>query len=175
EAANLLQLSIYYIIDTGVGKTDIAPLNSHKQNWALDDYMKYHIKERKAGFKELSNFVELDPDIPVRSALVLVSAGGKRDTSAIREGRVDVSNIDQGEEIAEFLMWLKQYYERAYSESVAQVVKLMFNAEGFEVELLKKKIEDQPRSLVKCINRKQYREMFLDIYNYKLSVNRLTL
>lgn len=175
EAAKSLRIPIYYITDSGVGKTDIGALNSNKKNWSLEDYVNFHTKENKPGFKELSNFMALYPGMPVSSALTLLSSGGKRDTAAIRDGRVDVSNIDQAEEIAEFLLWLKEYYEQAYSDSVVQVIRKMFGAEGFDVEYLKKKIADQPRSLVKCINRKQYQEMFLEIYNYKLSINRLSL
>ncbi|WP_286768166.1 MULTISPECIES: ParB/RepB/Spo0J family partition protein [Sphingobacterium] len=175
EAAKLLKVPVYFIKDTGVNKTDIATLNSNKKNWSLIDYINFHTEEGKPGFKALHNFMSLYPMLPVSSALSLLSTGGRHDTAAIREGSVDVNNADQAEEIAEFLVWLHPMYDSAYSGSVASVIRRMFNAEGFDQELFKSKIQGQPRSLVKCINRKQYLEMFLEIYNYKLSLNRLTV
>lgn len=175
EAAKLLKVQVFYIKDAGINKTDIAALNSNKKNWSLVDYINFHTEEGKPGFKELRNFMALYPKLPVSSALSLVSTGGRHDTAAIREGSVDVGNVDQAEEIAEFLTWLHDMYDAAYSGSVAGVIRTMFNAEGFDQELFKTKIQGQPRSLVKCINKKQYLEMFLEIYNYKLSLNRLTI
>lgn len=175
EAARQLGVPIYYIVNDSVGKTDIAALNSNKKNWSLVDYINFHTKENRPGFKRLQEFMELYPMMPVSSALTLLSGNGRHDTAAIRQGHVDVSNADQAEEIAEFLLWLRPYYDAAFSNSVAHAIRQMFDAEGFEVDFFKKKIEQQPRSLVKCINRKQYQEMFLEIYNYKLSINRLSL
>ncbi|WP_336834392.1 ParB/RepB/Spo0J family partition protein [Sphingobacterium siyangense] len=175
EAAKLLKVPVYFIKDTGVNKTDIATLNSNKKNWSLIDYINFHTEEGKPGFKALHNFMSLYPMLPVSSALSLLSTGGRHDTAAIREGSVDVNNVDQAEEIAEFLSWLHPHYDSSYSGSVASVIRKMFNAEGFDQELFKSKIMGQPRSLVKCINRKQYLEMFLEIYNYKLSLNRLII
>lgn len=173
-AAKFLGVPIYYIIDNLISKSDIAALNSNQKNWSLEDYIKYHSKEGIASFNILDRFLKDHPAIPISGALTLLSESGARDTKAIREGFVDTSNIDQANKIAEFIKWLLDIYPCATLSNTIQALRDIFSLEGFDVDIFKSKILGQPRSLVKCINRKQYLDMFLEIYNYKQSKNRIT-
>lgn len=173
-AAKTLGLPIYYIIDNHINKSDIAALNSNQKNWTLEDYIKFHSKEGKPSFKILDRFLKDHPTIPISGALTLLSGSGTRDTKAIREGFVDTSNIDKANRIAEFITWLMEIYPCASLSNTIQAIRDIFSLEGFDVEVFKSKILGQPRSLVKCINRKQYLDMFLEIYNYKQSKNRIS-
>lgn len=175
EAAKDLGVEIWYMVDEDISKSDISHLNSNKKNWTLIDYVNFYTVEKRRGFATLSKFIAEHPQIPVSSAIGLLNPYGRRNTKEVMEGYLDVSNIVQAGEIAEFLRWLRNHYEFAYNGSVISVIRQMYDNVNFDVEYLKEKILGQPRSLVKCVNARQYREMFLDIYNYKLSVNRLTL
>ena len=93
----------------------------------------------------------------------------------MQAGVINVANIEMAERVASFLKWLRNHYDATYQGSVIGVIRKMFEHPDFDEELFKRKIEEQPRSLVKCVNARQYREMFLEIYNYKLSVRRIDL
>jgi len=170
-----LKVPVWYVVDDGIGKTDIAALNSNKKNWSLMDYINYHTIEKRPGFNVLSKFLAEHPKIPISAALALLDPDGIRNTKAVMDGHANVMNIRQAEEIACFLKWLYNVYPLAYNGTVVGVIRQFFDHPDFDPEYFKQKILDQPRSLVKCINTRQYREMFLEIYNYKLSVNRIDL
>lgn len=175
EAAKQLKLPIYYITDGNVNKSDIAALNTNKKNWAIQDYINFHCVEKRPGFNTLAKFITNHPNIPISSVVQLLSPASRRNMEEIKNGFVDVSNLDMAEKIAAFLKWLRNHFEYAYSGMVIQAIRKMFEYEGFDPEYLMQKIEGQPRSVVKCVKTSHYLDMFLDIYNYKLSTNRLTI
>lgn len=175
EAAKELKVPVYYIVDTTVSKSDISHLNSNKKNWSLMDYINFYTVEKREGFGVLSKFLSEHPNIPVSAVIALLNPSGRREAKAVMEGILDVGNLSMANRIADFLRWLRNHYEFAYNSTVISVIRQMFEHQDFDLEFFKQKIEGQPRSLVKCINAKQYREMFLEIYNYRLSVNRLEI
>ncbi|OOG19157.1 hypothetical protein BWD42_04200 [Sphingobacterium sp. CZ-UAM] len=175
EAARAMEVDIYYMVDSSISKSDIADLNSNKKNWSVMDYINYYTVEKKPGFGVLSKFIANHPAIPVSAVISLLNPFGIRDSENLKKGYVDVSNEAKANEIAGLLKWLRNHYDGAYNGSVIKVIREMYEHPDFKVELFEKKILDQPRSLVKCVGFKQYKEMFLEIYNYKLSKNKVEL
>lgn len=175
EAARQLGVDIYYIVDDGISKGDISHLNSNKKNWTLMDYINFHTVEKRSGFSTLSRFLSENPMIPTSAAIALLDPNGRRNSKDVMAGYVDTSNIEQAKRIAEFLRWLRNHYDLAYNSTVISVIRQFFDNPDFDAEFFKEKILDQPRSLVKCVNARQYREMFLEIYNYRLSANRIQI
>lgn len=175
EAAKRLKTFIYYVIDETIRNIDISALNSNKKNWALIDYINFYTIEKRPGFGELSKFIANHPAIPLVSALALVNAEGRKNTREVMEGFVRVDNVEQAEKVAAFLKWLRNIYDDAFKGSVIRVVRELFDHPNFDEARFKSKIEDQPRSLVKCVDYKQYKEMMLEIYNYNMSKNRIEL
>lgn len=86
EAAEQLKVPIYYVVDDGIKKTDIALLNSNQKNWSVMDYINYWTVEKAPGFDVLSRFIFTYPFIPASTCLQLLSADGSRDTKALRQG-----------------------------------------------------------------------------------------
>ncbi|MDX3913741.1 MAG: ParB N-terminal domain-containing protein [Pseudosphingobacterium sp.] len=175
EAAKQLGLEVYYIQGNDLKKQDIADLNSVKKNWSMMDYVNYYTVEKAPGFNVLSKFLNDYPEINVSSAVKMISMDGHSNSKGVRDGKIDVRNIEHAYRVARFLKWLRNYYDYAYNSSVMDIISTLFEKEGFDEEYFKSKILDQPRSLTKCINRHQYKEMFLEVYNYKLSKNRLDI
>lgn len=175
EAAKALNVPVYYIVDGSVNNSDISALNSNKKNWQMMDYINFHAVEKRPGFNVLCKFLAEHPDIPASAALALLDPDGIRNSKAVMAGQVNVMNLEQAERIAGFLKWLRNFYDYAFNGTVISVIRKMFDHGDFDEAYFRDKIEGQPRSLVKCINARQYREMFLEIYNYKLSVNRIEL
>src|SRR5690606_27736796 len=122
EAAKQLKLPIYYITDGNVDKSDIAALNTNKKNWAIQDYINFHCVEKRPGFAVLAKFISNHPNIPISSAVQLLSPSGRRNMDDIKNGHVDVANLNMAENIAAFLKWLRNHFEFAYSGMVIQAI-----------------------------------------------------
>ena len=93
----------------------------------------------------------------------------------ISEGYIDIDEIESAKEVLNLCNWLGNHCKFYYANKFVFAVRLLHSAEGFNIDTFKEKISMQPRSLVPCINTKQYAEMLLEIYNYKLSLNRLEI
>ncbi|WP_129714646.1 ParB N-terminal domain-containing protein [Pedobacter sp. SYP-B3415] len=172
-AAEALGVPIYFVIDNQVGKQDIAAINSNAKNWNTMDYINYWTIEKRNGFDRLSAFLSENPLIQPSTALMLLSSDGRRNIPALREGVVDVSNYAFAKDVAGILKEYRNYIDFAYDRNFVLAVITMLNTHGYDHEIMKGKIELQPRSLVKCINHKQYVEMLKEIYNYKAQKSRL--
>src|SRR5690606_14115703 len=92
-AARLLGVPVYWEQDDAISKEDIAMLNSNKKNWALLDYIKFHTEEGVTGFDVLSEFIQRNPEMRATTAIKLLSSTGRRITSEIRAGKIDVENL----------------------------------------------------------------------------------
>lgn len=177
EAAEQLGLAIFYVIDDNIAKADIALLNSNQKNWSVMDYVNYWTVEKAQGFDVLSRFIFTYPFIPPSSCLQLLSADGSRDTKALRQGGVNVANYGMAVKVAECAKWFQNFNVAfAFSRDFILSLRCLFANPYFDEDKLRRQVEKQPRSLVKCINLRQYTEMLLEIYNYQVhEQNRLKL
>lgn len=173
EAATRMGLEIFYIVDSQVSKVDIATINSNAKNWTVMDYINYWTIEKAPGFDKLSHFLNDHPLIPPSSALLMLSADGKRDLAGLKNGFVDATGYPEACEIANILKYFRNYADFAYDRNFILAVITCVQVDGYDHDTMKAKVEMQPRSLVKCINRKQYVEMLEEIYNYRSHKARL--
>lgn len=169
EAAKELKLPIHYIMsEDAFDGTEIQQLNSVSKNWSNADYLAYWTVRKAPGFNVLSKFVNQNPAIPFTSAMQLLSSSFDRDTAAFKNGHVDVSNLNYAEEIAEQLKdYRNRGYEIVYNSKFITALHKANEAEGYEHSKMMRKLDMQPRSLVKCVNVKQTIMMLEEIYNYK--------
>ncbi len=173
EAATRLGLPIYYIIDAAVNKADIAAINSNAKNWDIVDYVNYWTIEKKPGFDKLSAFISQFPNIPISTALLMCSSAGARDYEALRQGYVNVDNYQQACEIAEILKFYRNIFDSTYERNFVLAVIASVKTPGYDHEAMKKKLEYQSRSLVRCVSKKQYLEMLEEIYNHSVGKHRI--
>lgn len=174
EAAKILQLPIWYNMDSNVSEDDIASINSNSKNWSQIDYINYYTIKKKPGFDKLSSFLSEHPLIKTSTALSLLSADGFRDSKALYNGKVNVMNYPFAIKVAETLKFFRNYFEHSYDGKFILALSKLINHPDYNFERLKSQVDMQPRSLVRCIDKKQYFEMLLEIYNYKASKNRLS-
>lgn len=165
EAAETLGVPIFYIIGAEVTKHDLSDLNSVKKNWSVLDYINYWSVEKAPGFDVLSKFLSEHSQIPASTAMMLLSVDGKRDTRALKEGKSDVGNIAQAEQIALFLKSFRNIIDWAYDRSFVMAIQRLVDSGKYDHAVMLKKLENQSRSLVKCVNVKQYIELLEEIYN----------
>lgn len=165
EAAEKLKTPIYYIVDSTVSKKDLSDLNSVKKNWGVLDYINFWTIEKAPGFDVLSKFLSEHSQIPPSTAMMLLSADGSRNTNALKEGVVDVDNIAKAQEIAQILKYYRNIIDWAYDRSFVLAVNRLVESGKYDHATMEKRMETQTRSLVKCINTKQYIELLEEIYN----------
>jgi len=174
EAAKILKLPIWYNMDGNVSKDDIASINSNSRNWSQLDYINYWTIEKKAGFDKLSSFLSEYPEIKPSTSIMLLSSDGVRNSKELQKGFVNVLNYNIAVEIANKLKFFSNIFEYTYdSKFITALAKLMSHPD-YSFEKLKTQVEMQPRSLVRCIDKKQYLEMLLEIYNYRASSKRIS-
>lgn len=175
-AAQILQVEIFYIEST-VDRRDISVLNSNQKNWNAMDYINYYTVEHVDAFMQLSRLMNKYPQMSLSALLTLSSSENRRSLPELKEGHLDVLNINEAIEICEYIKDLANTFEYTFVYDSRFPLALMkaFGSENFDPETLKKKIEAAPRSFVKCHTVKQYMEMIQEVYSRSMSKNMIKL
>lgn len=169
QAAKLLQVPIFYVVSDTIKEDDIHRINSNAKNWQTMDYINYWTVKKQPGFQILSSMVNRYPAVPLTSMLQLLSCDFKRDVKALRNGYVDISMKDRAEEVIAMLSDYRNRFgfEGTYTGAFISAIAHISEIDGFEHAEMMRKLEMQPRSLVKCVNIKQYKLLLEEIYNHR--------
>jgi hypothetical protein len=175
-AAQILQVEIFYIEAT-VDRKDISVLNSNQKNWKAMDYINYYTVEHNHSFQELSKLMNKFPQMKLSALLTLSNSENRRCLSELKEGSLDVLNINEATELCEFIKDLANSFEYSfvYDSRFPLALLKAYKAENFDPDTLKRKIEAAPRSFVQCHTAKQYMEMIQECYNRGMSKNIIKL
>lgn len=177
EAAKALNVPIHYVVSSNVKKGDISRINSNQKNWKVIDYINYFTIEGVPQYQELSRLICRFPAFSPTAILRLVHADTGRQN--VKEGVINIDNIAQAADILEYCNRLLNKggskYAFVLQRNFTLAIRRCFNTEGFDKEVLLSKIDQMPRSLVPCINERQYCEMIEEIYNYRSSKNIIRL
>lgn len=171
EAATRMKLPIYYLVSEEISKDDISSLNTNSKSWKPLDYINYWTIEGAAGFDIVSRFINDNPHFAHSTCLRMLSIDGAN--SGYKEGRVDVSNYQNANKIAEIVKNFRNHCDFAFDRGFVMAIAKIYETGLYDHEVMKKRLETQSRSLVKCISIKQYVEMLEEIYNYRSSANRV--
>jgi hypothetical protein len=164
-AAERLGVEVFYQVDSKVSKKDLSDLNSIKKNWTVLDYINFWSVEKAAGYDVLSRYLSAYPSMPPSTALMLLSTDGTRDLTALKGGKIDVSNYSSAVEIAEIIKRFRNLVDFAYDRNFILAINKIINTGKYEQEIMDRRLEGNSRSLVKCATVKQYMEMLEEIYN----------
>jgi hypothetical protein len=175
-AAAILQVEIFYI-ESDVDRKDISVLNSNQKNWNAMDYINYYTIEHVDSFVQLSRLMNKFPAMSLSALLTLSNSENRRCLSELKDGLLDVLNINEAIEICEFIKELniKYEYRFVFDSRFPLAVLKAFKAENFDPDVLLNKIESSPRSFVQCHTTKQYCEMIQEVYNRSMSKNIIKL
>jgi hypothetical protein len=165
EAAELLKVPIFYMVDDAVSKKDLSDLNSVKKNWSTMDYINFWTIEKARGFDVLSKFLSEHNKIPPSTALMMLSADGKRDMQALKQGSIDVTNVGEADEIAGIIKKFRNIIDFAYDRNFILAIIKVINTGKYDHSVMEKRLESQSRSLVKCATVAQYMDLLEEIYN----------
>jgi len=175
-AAETLGLEIYYVQDS-INRGDISMLNSNQKNWSAMDYINFYTIEKVSSFIQLSSLINNYPEMAVSALLVLSNSEGRRDLIELKNGNLDVLEIDHAREISDIYRKLNQQFQCSFvfdSRFPLALSKAVKN-ENFAIDVLIQKIEANPRAFVRCHTKDQYMEMIEEIYNRGLSKNAIRL
>lgn len=114
-AAKLLKLPIYYMIDRTVERKDISSLNSNKKNWQMMDYVTFYAKEGNQYFKQFLKLCEDYPEFKPSWMQSLCSKDGRRAGTTIKNGDIDISNIDNARVWVSYFKDYAKYIPTVYS------------------------------------------------------------
>lgn len=176
QAAEELQVPIYYVIDDTIDKSHIAGLNSNQKNWSMLDYVNYFAVERRPEYLQLSDIINRYPYMPVSTILLLSSADGGRNRLGFKEGRIDMSQYQRAIEVGELVNKIRNIgVELAYDRSFILALAAAYKVEGFNPDQLVAKIGENRAELYKCAKTDQYINLLDVIYNkrqhYRLRLN----
>lgn len=176
EAAKRLKLPIFYI-QADLNRRDISKLNTNQKNWNLMDYINFYTLEGIPEFKEFVSFYNHNREFKITTLLCLTNIDGKRNGDQVKEGFIQLDNMIQAQAVCDFCreMTDKYGYDFMYDSTWAQAMKKAMDHDNFDMDYFKDKIAGAPRRLVPCRKKMEYQEMIEEIYNYKLSKNKIQL
>ncbi len=106
EAAQLLRLPVYYIMDPDVTIDDIRLLNTNKINWKNMDYIQFYAGKKMKPYVELVAFMGRHPQIPLSTVIQLISSK-RRDFKDVKNGILITDRIGEAEYVLECVYDLK--------------------------------------------------------------------
>jgi len=130
------------------------------------DYINYFTLEKAPGFDKLSHFLNEFPFITPTTAIRLMQKFDTK-TTDYKHGKVDTGNYTEAVDVANVVKSFLNYSKIAIDKSFILAIKSIIATGKYDHETMKKKLEFQSRSLVKCVNSKQYIELLEEIYNFK--------
>lgn len=177
EAARILKVAIYYIVSDSVDRLDISKLNSNQKNWSTIDYITFYTVEGNTEFLKLSKFINTYPEITISAVITIISGRFTRNTSNIKNGVLDVENINFGHQVAQALIVLNRKYQHLFiydSRFPVALAKAMKH-DNFNLDTFIKRIDLNPRAFVRCTTTKESGKMIEEIYNYRTRSNSITV
>lgn len=175
-AAEILKVPIYYIVED-ISRKDISLLNSNQKNWNAMDYINFYTIEKVSAFVQLSDLINHFPDMAVSALLVLSNSEGRRSLVQLKDGFLDVLNINHAKEVSSLCMALNKKFQKSFvfDSRFPLALGKAIGQYNFRMERFIEQIEASPREFVPCHTKEQYLEMIEEIYNRNLSKNKINL
>jgi hypothetical protein len=176
EAARILGVEIFYIMED-INREDISLLNSNQKNWTAMDYINFYTVEKKPSYVQLSQLISKYQDMAISALLVLSNSEGRRSLGQLKEGSLDVLDIDHAIEVSEICYDLNHRFQKdfVFDSRFPLALGKAIKAENFKLERLIEQIQAAPREFVPCHTKTQYLALIEEIYNRNLSKNKINL
>jgi hypothetical protein len=173
EAAKRLNEYYHYTIDPNITEVMIAGMNSASTNWNVNDYINFWLVKNQSGFDVLSDFMIGNPLLPASTVLKMIGVGNS--TFLLRKGKVDVSLLGDAKNVVKILDEYNAIIDFAYDRNLILAIIQCLKTEGYDHEVMLKKLEYNSRGLRKCVSVRQYCTNIEEIYNYNSSKNKLRI
>jgi hypothetical protein len=175
-AAKTLGVSIFYIQDN-IQRSDISMLNSNQKNWNAMDYINFYTIEKKDAYVQLSSLMNHFPDMATSALISLSNSEGKRNNQMLKDGNLEVLNINHCREICALCTDLNKRFDAdfVFDSRFPLALSIAMNDQNWNTETFIEKIKASPRSFVRCHTKEQYVEMIEEIFNRYLSKNQIRI
>lgn len=165
EAAKRMKLPVYYIQEANIGRNDIAGMNSNKKVWTIMDYVNFFAVEGNADFKRFSELCNKHPEITPSWMQSLCSATGKRLTGAIKNGKIDITNLDKAHTWATYFKDYAKYIPTVYSSRFIEGSVSFFTSVKYDHQVMMQRIRDNQDLILPYATAKEYTRMLRKIFN----------
>lgn len=177
EAAKQLGVPVFFVVDGAIEKKDISRLNTNQKNWNMMDYINYYTVEKIPEYIELSKFINHYEHLKPSAAIALCSSTLTSRSADIKQGYMDIDNINRAYEVAENLKEIYRKYQEDFiwdSRFPIALARAMRDS-NFNMEVFYEKIDGNRRAFVRCVTVLDTVKMVQEIYNYKLSKNKIAI
>ena len=139
--------------------------------WNLKDFLGTYVKENNPNYVKIQKFMYEFPMFSITDSCVFLNGGNqniKGDT--FRNGDYVAGSLHQAQELASYVMELKNVYPLGYTRTVfvRTLLSVNLNNPDFDMDEFVKKSKIVPNEYFQIKgDRKGYKRMIEDIYNYK--------
>lgn len=182
-----LKLPVYYIVVPGYGLEEVQTLNTNTANWTKMDYLKSYCDLKNYEYIKFRRFMQEYPDFGINSAykILTLKSGAIKVNKQVKRGvdrngeklvvhlktfengELVIPNLKKSEEIAQKLLDFKPYYKNFSRRTFVATMMGVFDNKDYDHKEMLKKLANQPKALVDCINVSQYLALIEEIFNYK--------
>lgn len=169
-------IPVHYVI-MNEDRESIPVYNSCQEKWGMEDYARYYAGEGNENYKRLLQIKEIS-GCSIHGCLEglgLFTGGSQSD--CFKEGRfVFEENIDTSVAFLKDIMSLCYILKGKNSivAKIARAIRVLRKVKTFDLQKLIEKIKMYQGKLYRCTTSDEYIEMFVYIYNYKASINKLS-
>lgn len=186
EAAKRTKGYVYFYIVPGYGLKEVHVFNINQANWTMKSYMESHASKGRKDYVILKEFFERHRCFNLEDCVAMCSniSTGRNFRTRARRGKDKAErpgqdfnrgtwksrNMEIAELWANSLKSLKPYFSDGYSDTgfVGAMLGIFMDIEKFDFGRFLKKAKYQQRKFQKESNRKQYRDLIHEIYNFKV-------
>ena len=165
-----LGLGIYYIKVKGIGKKEMMDFQIH-ESWKMTDFLKHYVKEGNPNYVKIKKFMDEFPMFSITDSCVFLNGGNQTvKGDGFREGTYLSGSLNEGRELALQIMKLQKPFPQGYTRTIFVRTLLQTNrtTPNFSMEEFVKKSMIVPNEYFQIKgDRKGYKRMIEDIYNYK--------
>lgn len=168
EAAERLGVPIYYQRGQ-LTQRHISVLNSVSKHWTTLDYLNFFALEGYEEYKRVSSFVSKYPKLRVSSVLCLLSESSRGNMVAFKAGEFKIARMEGATQVAVYCAGFEQQYPHfkfAYSDTFVKAIDMLVRTGRYDQERMLRKIDQQPRSLVRCPTVTEYVKLLEELNNY---------
>lgn len=163
-AAKQLGLPIYYIQEKSVDRNDIANLNTNKKNWNIMDYVNFYAVEKYPDYVSFCKLCNEHPNFKTTWLQILCTSNGKRKTPNLKEGQIDISNIDTARTWIKYFEDWASYIPTVYSTRFIEGAIEFFKTVEYDHEIIMTNLPERLDSVRPCIYAAEYKRMLRKIY-----------
>lgn len=175
EACKKLGIPVHYVVSNDkLG--NIPVYNTYQEKWGLEDYARYYAENGNENYKRIIEVKEKS-GININGCLECCLPNGGRLTDAFKEGRF-IFNEDVDKNVELIQKFLRLCYlvkgKRNVSAKIIRAIRFLSKIKTFDLDLLIQRIMKYQGKLYSCSTSEEYIQMFIDLYNYKIQINRIS-